>query len=128
MLSGFDYIYYRIYRFCVKQGDNLPETKATAVLSVMQFFTLLSAAAFLTFVVTIEPFNKYYTLVVMIPLYIINWYRYERSVAIDEFDAKWKNENPSEKKRRGWLLVIYFAIVLLIPISIGVLRHNLGLI
>lgn len=123
-----DYIYYRIYVFFLERKDNIPETTGWMLLSLLHFFSLLTIAAFLTFIVNVDSFNKYYALLVIIPLMAYNWYRYERNFDIEKYTGRWSDEPLLKKRTRGWLIVIWFAIVVLIPVSIGVLRHNLGLI
>lgn len=128
MLNLFDYIYYRIYTFFLKQRDNVPETKGSVLLTALQCFTLLSGVALLTLVWDFSLPPKIYLAPLIILIGVFNWYRYERNVDIEEFNDKWKDETSSERKKRGWLIVTFFIVVVLIPVSIGVLRHNLGLI
>ena len=128
MLKLFDYIYYRIYVFFLIKRDNVPETTGWMLLSLLQFFSLLTIATFLTFIVNVDSFSKYYALLIIIPLMALNWYRYERDFEIKSFDEQWKNEKPSDKKMKGYLIAAYTAFVVLFPMVIGYLRHNLGLI
>jgi hypothetical protein len=128
MMKLFDYVYYRIYVFFLERKDNIPETTGWMLLSLLHFFSLLTIAAFLTFIVNVDSFNKYYALLVIIPLMAYNWYRYERDFDIKKYESRWGDEPKTERRKKGWLIVVYFAVVVLIPVSIGVLRHNLGLI
>lgn len=127
-MNLFDYIYYRVYAFFLKQRDNVPETTAWVLLSVLEFFNLLTVVALFSFIVNLDSFNKYYALFIIVPLMGYNWYRYERNFDIEKYKSRWSHELKSERRKKGWLIITWFALVILIPVSIGVLRHNLGLI
>lgn len=127
-MNTFDYIFYRLYKFYIGQGSSITHTYAAGLVSVLQFFSLLTIVALLSFIVNIDLLNKYYSLFVIIPLMVYNWYRYERDFNIEKYESRWRDEPKPERRKKGWLIVAYFAVVVLIPVSIGVLRHNLGLI
>jgi len=128
MLRLFDYIYYRIYKFFYKQKDNVPETKGSVLLTVLECFTLLSLVAIIRFFWEFPLPNKLYFVPLVIFVGILNWYRYERNFDMEEFTKQWEDEDLLEKKKKGWLIVVYFAIVVLFPVALGVLEHNFGII
>ncbi len=128
MLKIFDYIFYRIYFFYKSQSFDIMEIYASALVSLAQSFTLLTIFSIISLGVDITAFSKFYGLLVIIPLLIFNWHRYERNFDIEEFVMQWAGETSSEKKMKGWLIVVYFAIIVLTPVMIGVLRYNFGLI
>ena len=41
------------------------------------------------------------------------------------FADQWNDEDSSEKKKKGLLIVAYFTIVVLFPVALGILEHNL---
>lgn len=127
MINLFDYIFYRVYKAYQKRDDT-PAIYASGVLSVMQFFSLLSILAIIRLLIDFPIPQKYFILPIILLLIGINWFRYERDFDFKKLEAKWGEENSSQRKRRGWLLVISLISLILFPILIGVLKHNLEVI
>lgn len=65
---------------------------------------------------------------VIIFLIIINWLRYERSQNIVSLQARWGAEDEGTKKKKGIWLTLSLTLVILFPILVGVLKHNLGVL
>ena len=128
MLSLFDYIYYRIYKFFEEKGDNVPETKGSLILSLIQFFTLLDILVFVRMIYEFPLPKKVFILPVIISLAVINWYRYERNFEIKTFQDQWRNESLEKKRRNGWLIGLYLLLSFLVPALHGYLKHNLNAI
>ena len=128
MMDTFDYIFYRLYKFYIGQGSSITHTYAAGLVSILQFFTILSVVGVFSLILEFEVFNKYQSIFIIVPLMILNWYRYERDFDIEKYESRWGNEPKTERRKKGWLIVVWFVFVILIPVSIGVLRHNLGLI
>ena len=57
-----------------------------------------------------------------------NWYRYERDFNIEKHEERFGTESVSKRRKKGWLIVLWFVVAVLVPVSIGVLRYNFGLI
>lgn len=127
MIKLFDYIFFRVYKFYQKR-DGTPGIYASGVLSVLQFFFLLSIMAAVRLVVYFPIPQKYFIIPIILTLISINWYRYERDFDIKRLESKWDIENDNQKKQRGWLIVISLIIFFLFPIMIGILKHNFGLL
>lgn len=127
MTSLFDYIFYRVYKFYQKR-DGTPAIYASGVLSVMQFFLLLSTLAIVRLLVDFPIPQKYFIIPIILLLIGINWFRYEQNFDFKKLDSRWGEENGNQRKRRGWLLVVSLISLILFPILIGVLKHNLGII
>lgn len=124
-----EYVHYRIYKFFHSRGDNIPEFKATLLLSTMQAITLVDIDVFVELFFNYTFFSSKF--IVLIPGVIFvgfNWYRYERNFDINQLDAKWKDEEHGKKVRNGWLMGLYLLISFLIPPVYGYLKHNLKLI
>lgn len=127
MINLFDYIFYRVYKFYQKR-DGTPAIYASGVLSVMQFFLLLSTLALVRLLVDFPIPQKYFIIPIILLLIGINWFRYEQNFDFKKLDSRWGEEDSNQRKRRGWLLVVSLISLILFPILIGVLKHNLGLI
>ena len=127
MINLFDYIFYRVYKAYQKR-DGTPAIYASAVLSVMQFFSLLSMLAIIRLFIDFPIPQKYFILPIILLLIGINWFRYERDFDFKKLEAKWGEENSSQRKQRGWLLVVSLITLILFPILIGVLKRNLEVI
>ena len=127
MVNLFDYIFYRAYRFYNKR-DGTPAIYASGILSVMQFFSLLSALAIFRLIVNFPIPQKYFIIPIVMILIGINWYRYERNFDIKKLDEKWSKEGVTQKRWKGWLIVASTIFFILFPITIGILKNNLGLI
>lgn len=127
MTNLFDYIFYRVYKAYQKR-DGTPAIYASGVLSVMQFFSLLSILAIIRLFIDFPIPQKFFILPIILLLIGINWFRYERDFDFKKLEAKWGEENSSQRKQRGWLIVVSLITLILFPILIGVLKHNLGVI
>lgn len=127
MINLSDYIFYRVYKAYQKR-DNAPAIYASGVLSVMQFFSLLSILAIIRLFVDFPIPQKYFIIPIILLLIGMNWFRYERDFDFKNLEAKWGEENSSQRKQRGWVIVGSLIFLILFPILIGVLKHNLGAI
>lgn len=123
----FEYIFYRVYKL-YQRRDSSPEIYASGVLSVMQFFTLLSLLAIVRMIFDFPIPSKYFIIPVLIALIAINWYKFEYRLDFEKLDNQWGNEDIILKRKRGWLILGYLIFCIVFPITIGILKHNLGLI
>lgn len=95
----------------------------------MLCFSLLAIVTFVSIIGRFH-FNNNLKLFMAIPLIIfpiVFWNRYKKSEVVQELVSRYKDEEISKKRLRGWLFISYLILVLLIPISIGYMRHNLGM-
>lgn len=127
--SFFDYIFYRVYKFFQVRGDNVPDTKGSLILSLIQFLTILDI------MVIVQFFHDYplpsklgFFLPLLIIIGVINWYRYERNFDMEKLEDRWKNENQRQRVMRGWCIGLYLLTSFLIPAVYGYLKHNLKVI
>jgi hypothetical protein len=127
ILSLFEYIHYRGYRFFKEKGDNVPEFKGTLILSLMQFLTLINIVFIVQLIHNFPIPSKFVFLPLLVGIGAIDWYLYERNFDAEKVELKWK-EGKRKRALNGWLIGIYFLISLLFPVTIGVLEHNLKLI
>ena len=108
MVTLFDYIFYRVYKFFQKKDNFIPDTKASATLSLMQFFTLLDILVFVRIMYPFSLPNKMYVLPVILILGGLNWYRYERNFNIEELENRWSKEDSARRKKNGWFIERFF--------------------
>jgi len=127
MTDIFDYIFYRVFKF-YQNRDGTPQIYASGVVSVIQFFALLSGLAVVRLFVDFPIPTKYFVIPIIVGLIAINWIRYERKTNFDAFDERWGNEDINKGKIKGRLIVILIILVISFPILIGILKHNLGII
>ncbi|MDP4272141.1 MAG: hypothetical protein Q8909_18765, partial [Bacteroidota bacterium] len=124
LIEKFDYIFYRICDYYKKKKDSGAETAASSIMSLIQCFVVLD----LLIIIRIaweypipENFNKYWVLLVFVPVAILNWKRYEKSRRYREYRLKWKDEEPNSRKHNGILLVLFIIGLILIPILYGII-------
>jgi hypothetical protein len=111
-----------------QKRDGTPEIYAAGVLSLMQFLTLVDLMFLVRLFYNFAIPSKYFFIPLLVLIIGINWFKYERGFDVKNLEAKWGEENSSQRKRRGWLLVVSLISLILFPILIGVLKHNLGVI
>ena len=122
----FDYIFYRTYVFYLNRHDNTPVTYGSIVVSLVQTFCIIDTAIVIQWFVPFETPSKIYWGILMVLALVYNWFKYERNPYLDEMKARWDNEPEKERSEHGTLLVIALVSLVLFPIIMGVLRHNLG--
>ncbi|OJV54979.1 MAG: hypothetical protein BGO31_16725 [Bacteroidetes bacterium 43-16] len=67
-------------------------------------------------------------LVFLILFPIIFWRRYSKEEPINsQLIERFENENLKSRFLKGFLFVLYLILVILIPLSVGYMRHNLGM-
>lgn len=123
VLSLFEYIHYRVYRFFKEKGDNVPEFKGTLILSLIQFFTLIDIFFIIQLIYRFPIPSKFAFLPLLIGLGVFDWYLYEKNFDAEKVEMKWR-ESKSKREFKGWLIGIYLLISLIFPIILGVLEHN----
>lgn len=125
MLKLFDYIYYRIYKFSKEKGDIAPETNGALILALMQFLTLLDLIIIGGILFNYSlPSSKYYFLPLGVLLGVINWYRYEKKLDIEQLVGKWENEDKKKSVLNGWLIVLYLLFFAAFPALYGMATHG----
>ncbi len=129
ILTLFDYVFFRIYRFWVDQGDIVPETKGFLFLSLIQFLTLLDIVAL------IQHFTGYDNMIskltfapILVGIAFINYFRYYKDFDSKDWIGCWGDEPKQTRIRNGWFIGLYLLMALLFPVVYGYLKHNLHLI
>lgn len=108
----FNYLYYRIFStYKYKWKDNIPGVYAVCILSILQFFNILSV------LYTVETFSMldlnmkkiYYGLFVGI-IIALNYYRYNFLTLFCKLEKKWKNEPKNIRIVRGYFVITYILL------------------
>jgi len=129
MVKLFDYVFFRIYEYYKSYGSDLTHQYSSGLVSLIQGLTIVTGIGLTSLVWPKLMFTKnYYALFIFIPIMIINWYRYERNFSYEKWSEKWKNEKKHLRTRKGWLIVVYYAFVIIALIFVAFLRYNLGVI
>lgn len=124
-----DYLFYRVYKFYGKKRNELPVLRGCIVLMLLVFSTLLTISSIIEiFFKTPELIvEKYIMVVIMLLMLYLLWRRYGNREYVVEIEERYKEEELNMKRIRGWLFMMYLILMMLIPISVGFLRHNLGI-
>lgn len=124
-----DYLFYRIYNFYKRKRDSTPVLMGCLVLMVLMFSTLLTLSSIVEIVFRIPELKveKYFIVIVLLALLYIIYRRFSKEQTIESLVSYYKDEELSKKRLRGWLFIIYLILVMLTPVSIGYMRHNLGM-
>lgn len=99
------------------------------VLMVLLFCTLLSISSIIEILFRTSELKleKYFIVLILLAMLYLMYRRYGKGNTINHLVEKYKEEQFICKQLRGWLLIIYFLLVIAIPISVGYMRHNLGM-
>ncbi len=125
----FDYIFYWITSTYSRiwPNDRSPWINGILLVSLFQFFTILSPS--LGIVESIASRSRFLEKAIVILILVLpalfNHYRYLKVIRYEKLEERWGHEEADVRKRRGRLILIYFAVVFLIPIAFGILRYNL---
>ncbi len=127
MNKFFDYIFYRVYRQYEKWREDYPYPFAEGVVIVVQGFIILSILTVLS-MFNILPrkieVHRTYALISLVVLYLVNHHRYKKYFI--ELLATYDQMGDPNRKRNGILIILLIVVVILIPMLVGILRHNFG--
>lgn len=90
---------------------------------------MLTTSAFIEIAFKIqEPkAGKYFIVIILLGMLYLIYQRYNKKQVIEELKGRYKDERLKRNRIRGWLFILYFILVLLVPICVGYMRHNLGM-
>jgi formate hydrogenlyase subunit 3/multisubunit Na+/H+ antiporter MnhD subunit len=63
--------------------------------------------------------------VLIVVLIGLNFQRYNKVKPYEKLKDLWKEEQKEAKKKRGWFIILYIIISVLLPIAYGFIKHNL---
>ncbi|GEM_PF-1381441 len=126
----FDYLFFRVYNFYKKKKDSTPIFMGCLVLSVCVCFSVLSIIVLLSvgFGINFENMLMPVMVLLLILFPVLFGLRYSKTESINsKLIERFENENSKSRFLKGFLFVSYLILVILIPISVGYMRHNLGM-
>ena len=117
-MGVFDYFYYRFASFYIDQFGEGGTSSAAIVLSLAQCLNIL--VLFIIFML-FTGLQIYASPIVIIligtcVMYIFNSIRYRKSKSFQELSSKWRNEESVIKKRRGYIIILYFIVSLIMAV------------
>lgn len=123
----FDYIFYRVYSFYKRKGDRNPVLMGVIVLSLLIGLSLLTINTLISIGFKTQVyFSKVILLCIFIFFLLLFGKRYKDNSILTSVKEEFKNENINLKRKHDLYIIVYFLIAMLIPMTVGFLRHNLG--
>lgn len=125
----FDYIFYRVFIIYNKKRNELPILRGCLTVALLLFLSILSLITLYSifFKYPIDDSIKPFAMLLMITILILVALRYAKKNRINKLLIKYENEKSNSKIIKGWLIITYIILVFAIPISVGYMRHNLGM-
>src|SRR5690606_26527387 len=131
MFNIFDYIFFRTYDFYKKRHSDIPIDRGIQLLSIIQGLLILDTFMVVDFfedIINRKVINKYILgLPVAIVILVVNEIRYKRMGKRNQFIPlyeRWGNENPTNRKRKGIVIVILPVFLLFgVPLILWTIKH-----
>lgn len=98
--------------------------EASVLLTSYQMLTVINLIIFGSAIIGFEQPHKNYILVLILISFLLNYLWYEKSVDINDFKKRWKNESKEAHKRNWVLLKIYLWSSAIAPIVLGILKSS----
>ena len=112
ILSCFDYFYYRSCQFYSRFKSEKEIAHITSGLLLSLFQTLNVVLLFLLGCAILKvKFSTEKTTILGLCAFVMiyNYFRYKR-ITFGELEKRWKDEPFQQRKRRGWLIILYILI------------------
>lgn len=111
ILGCFDYMYYRTYDiYQRKWKENMPWIYALCFVSLMQILNIMIVGLSLFALLQVKLGVEKITILGLCAVIIgYNYSRYKR-ITFGELEKRWKDESFQQRKRRGWLIILYILI------------------
>lgn len=124
-MKYFDYIYYRVYNTYQKWREQDPWIYASMLVALMQFLNLLVIYLIVDVLINTSTNLKPVIIVLFVVLIGLNFQRYSKVKPYEKLKGLWKDEQQVLKKKKGWFIVLYIILSVLLPIAYGFIMHNL---
>ncbi len=125
-----DYVFYRVCKYYkMMSGDSgMVGFYSCTILSLITFFTCLNI--FILACITLEKDLKISKLLVTVCIIILQFmfsYRYRNTIYLHTAIRKSKNYNKVKIGFYDIIIVCYLLTIVLTPMVLGYMRHNLGM-
>ncbi len=122
MLSFFDFIFYKTYKFYFNWGDDLPGVYALSVITLFQSLNITTIIFFyLNFLETkLYNYSKLILFISFLSLFLLNYLRIYKAVGLKILISKYDEIAHSKKKALSRQMILYM-IVSLIALFISIL-------
>ena len=113
-----EYLYFRLFQFFTSINSWAPDFSAIAVISLIQGFFIGVIANILQLPIK----SKFATGVIIIPLYLLNWYIFigKKTQVIENKLNNRTNVNARNETLKGWgIVILFFGASLLFFFSYG---------
>lgn len=118
----FDYVFYKCCQLYEKNGQNGPELFGLNVLSLLQFFNLISIIGFFFQLFNFHPeINRGWYFVPIIGIPILNGRRYNK-INYTDLKEKWNNIDKVTKRKKNMYLRLYIFLTIAFFILGAVMR------
>ncbi len=124
MLKQYKYLYYRIYSWNVKKGEEsgLSEWKAVIIVSFMMALNLFCLGLLFELLgILEEPFPKKFSTPLMLVLIGLNYFLFMHSGKYKLITSECEKESTKKRKKNSIFLWLYTTLSFLLPILLMVL-------
>lgn len=122
MMIIFDYIYYRWFLW-YKRKDIDPDIYASKIVSAYQLLSIINIVLLITVVWGVNRPSLKYLIGVIVILFTLNYFRYERGFDISKLEHRWGNESIEKKRLKAIIIIAYLVITFCIPWIYGFATH-----
>ena len=130
MIKFYQYIYYRIYKWNLRNSgiNDLPQYNAMFGLSFLIFFNIYIVPELIQsltgFWISFEK-DEYKIVVAIfaVIIFIINYFAFVKNRKYLKLVEKFKDETPAESRRGTIMIIVYIFLSFLTPIIIAIISH-----
>lgn len=119
----FNYCFYRVamaYKTWISEGS---EDYANAVVSLCQSANILSLIA-IPYIINNSRYSGTLIIIISMIILIVNWIFFQNRKKYIEYSEKWENENPKYRKLKGFLVLLYIILsIVLVVIAFALMMR-----
>ncbi len=105
------------------KNDNDPDIYASGIVSAYQILTIINLISFGFILAGLKRPDLKLLIPLILIIFTINFFRYERGFDISKLDDRWGNEPKKRRKIRWIFMIAYLVVIFLIPWIYG-FYHN----
>ena len=123
-MKFFNYCFYRISKAYSKWEPNIYHISGMAVVNLCQLFNLMSLITIIFIILKIK-FPPEFILYIGLPIFIISNFFISSEKKYLQLAKKWENENPKYIKLKGYLILLYVLLSLVIYALLLYIMYNM---